>query len=180
MTGAAIAYGIWFLLRWVGVIRRERSRLPAIRIWMPAGIGLLSACILPHLTQSTFSHPVFDSLCQRFLENWETLDAAGKIAVLEGISPVMKEMLYAGTAGLLGLMTILTLAMRGWPLLRSITVSVSTAALAAVFFARLHSCCLIPGLLSTATGVLLGSMVWAGCILIVKSKALLFHKEFQT
>lgn len=92
----------------------------------------------------------------------------------------MKEMLYAGTAGLLGLMTILTLAMRGWPLLRSITVSVSTAALAAVFFARLHSCCLIPGLLSTATGVLLGSMVWAGCILIVKSKALLFHKEFQT
>lgn len=81
---------------------------------MPAGIGLLSACILPHLTQSAFSHPVFERLCQRFLENWETLDAAGKIAVLEGISPVMKEMLYAGTAGLLGLMTILTLAMRGW------------------------------------------------------------------
>ena len=118
-------------------------------------------------------------ICQRFLENWETLDAAGKIAVLEGISPVMKEMLYTGTAGLLGLMTILTLAMRGWPLLRSITVSVSTAALAAVFFAGLHSCCLIPGLLSIAMSVLLGSMVWAGCILIVKSKALLLHKEFQ-
>lgn len=96
------------------------------------------------------------------------------------ISPVMKEMLYTGTAGLLGLMTILTLAMRGWPLLRSITVSVSTAALAAVFFAGLHSCCLIPGLLSIAMSVLLGSMVWASCILIVKSKALLLHKEFQT
>jgi hypothetical protein len=27
--------------------------------------------------------------------------------------------------------------------------------------------------------VLLGSMVWASCILIVKSKALLLHKEFQ-
>lgn len=69
---------------------------------------------------------------------------------------------------------------RGWPLLRSITVSVSTAALAAVFFAGLHSCCLIPGLLSIAMSVLLGSMVWASCILIVKSKALLLHKEFQT
>ena len=84
LAGAAIAYGIWFLLRWVGAARRDRRRLSAIRTWMPAGIGLLSACILPHLTQSAFSHPVFERLCQRFLENWETLDAAGKIAVLEG------------------------------------------------------------------------------------------------
>ena len=180
LAGAAIAYGIWFLLRWVGVIRRDRRRLPAIRTWMPAGIGLLSACILPNLTQSTFGHPAFESLCQRFLENWETLDAAGKTAVLEGISPVMREMLYAGTAGVLGLMAILTPAMRRWPLPRSIIAAVSAVTLAAVCLAVLHSCCLIPGLLAAATGVLLGSMVWAGCILIVKSRELLLHKEFRT